>query len=95
VGTPNDVGQCNNEAIPFSLSLSLFFFFQDRVSPYSPGCSGTHFVDQAGLELRNLPASASRVLGLKGCPTTPGSPFSLYPMARPGAGLLACDSFLP
>jgi hypothetical protein len=28
------------------------------------GCPGTHFVDQAGLELRNLPASASRVLGL-------------------------------
>jgi hypothetical protein len=37
----------------------------DRVSLYSPGCSGSHFVDQAGLELRNLPASASQVLGLK------------------------------
>jgi hypothetical protein len=34
------------------------------------GCPGTHFVDQAGLELRNLPASASRVLGLKACTTT-------------------------
>jgi hypothetical protein len=33
----------------------------------SPGCPGTHFVDQAGLELRNLPASASQVLGLKAC----------------------------
>jgi hypothetical protein len=33
--------------------------FQDRVSPYSSGCPGTHFVDQAGLELRNPPASAS------------------------------------
>ena len=32
---------------------------------FSPGCPGTHFVDQAGLELRNLPASASQVLGLK------------------------------
>jgi hypothetical protein len=42
-------------------------FFQDRVSLYSPGCPGTHFVDQAGLELRNPPASASRVLGLKAC----------------------------
>jgi hypothetical protein len=41
--------------------------FQDRVSLYSPGCPGTHSVDQAGLELRNLPASASRVLGLKAC----------------------------
>jgi hypothetical protein len=46
--------------------------FWDRVSPCSPGCPGTHFVDQAGLELRNLPASASRVLGLKACATTPG-----------------------
>jgi hypothetical protein len=30
---------------------------------YSSGCPGTHSVDQAGLELRNLPASASQVLG--------------------------------
>jgi hypothetical protein len=36
-----------------------FFVFQDRVSLYSLGYPGTHFVDQAGLELRNLPASAS------------------------------------
>jgi hypothetical protein len=28
-------------------------------------CPGTHSVDQAGLELRNPPASASQVLGLK------------------------------
>jgi hypothetical protein len=46
--------------------------FQDRVSPCSPGGHGTHFVDQAGLELKNLPASASQVLGLKACTTTPG-----------------------
>jgi hypothetical protein len=39
----------------------FFFFlvFRDRVSLYSPGCPGTHFVDQAGLELRSPPASAS------------------------------------
>jgi hypothetical protein len=52
----------------------FFFFllsvFRDRVSLYSPGCPGTHFVDQAGLELRNPPASASRVLGLKVYATT-------------------------
>jgi hypothetical protein len=54
--------------------VCLFVFvFQDRVSLYSPGCPGTHFVVQAGLELRNLSASASRVLGLKACATTPGS----------------------
>jgi hypothetical protein len=57
----------------------LFFFlvFRDRVSLCSPGCPGTHFVDQAGLELRNPPASASRVLGLKACATTPGLNFLL------------------
>jgi hypothetical protein len=30
------------------------FIFRDRVSLYSSGCSGTHFIDQADLELRNL-----------------------------------------
>jgi hypothetical protein len=49
------------------------FVFQDRVSLYSPGCPEIHFIDQAGLELINPPASASRVLGLKACATTPGS----------------------
>jgi hypothetical protein len=52
----------------------LFCFglvFQDRVSLYSPGCPGTHSVDQAGLKLRNPPASASQMLGLKACTTTP------------------------
>jgi hypothetical protein len=44
------------------LFVCLFVFvfvFRDRVSLYSPGCPGTHFVEQAGLKLRNLPASAS------------------------------------
>jgi hypothetical protein len=50
-----------------------FFVFQGRVSLCSPGCPGTRSVDQAGLKLRNLPASASRVLGLKACATTPRS----------------------
>jgi hypothetical protein len=45
---------------------------------YSPGCPGTHFVDQAGLELRNLFTSVSRVLGLKSCATTPGHPGQSY-----------------
>jgi hypothetical protein len=50
----------------------LFFVFRDRVSLCRPGFPGTHFVDQAGLELRNSPASASQVLGLKACATRPG-----------------------
>jgi hypothetical protein len=55
------------------LFFVFFFFlvFRDRVSLCSPGCPGTHSVDQAGLELRNPPASASQVLGLKACVTTP------------------------
>jgi hypothetical protein len=51
---------------------------RDRVSLYSPSCPGTHFVDQAGHELRNPPAFASRVLGLKACATTPGRFLSFF-----------------
>jgi hypothetical protein len=57
-----------------SLGKQIFFFFLvfwDRVSLCCPGCPGTHSVEQAGLELRNLPASASWVLGLKACATMP------------------------
>jgi hypothetical protein len=49
--------------------LFLFLFFE-TVSLCSSGCPGTHFVDQASLELRNQPASASQVLGLKACATS-------------------------
>jgi hypothetical protein len=52
--------------------LFVCLFFRDRVSVCSPGCPRTHFVDQAVLELRDPLASASRVLGLKACATTPG-----------------------
>jgi hypothetical protein len=64
----------------FSRSSCFWFWFlvfRDRVSLYSPGCPGTHSVDQAGLELRNPPASVSWVLGLKECATTPGHPVFL------------------
>jgi hypothetical protein len=54
----------------FFFLFFLFFVFQDRVSLCSPGCPGTHSVDQADLELKNPPVSASQVLGLKVCATT-------------------------
>jgi hypothetical protein len=55
----------------FVFFFVFFWFSRDRVSLCSPGCPGTHSVDQAVLKLRNPPASASRVLGLKACATTP------------------------
>jgi hypothetical protein len=61
----------NEYDVPSKLPFFFLVCFQDRVSLYSPGCPGTHFVDQAGLQLRNPPASASQVLGLKACATTP------------------------
>jgi hypothetical protein len=48
------------------LFVCFLFVFRNGVSLCSLGCPGTHFVDQAGLELRNPPASVSQVLGLKG-----------------------------
>jgi hypothetical protein len=57
--------------------VEIYIYIRDRVSLYSPGCPGTHSVDQAGLELGNPPASASQVQGLKVCATTvrPGNIF--------------------
>jgi hypothetical protein len=43
---------------------TVFFFFL-----HSSGCPGIHSVDQGGLELRDLSASASQVLGSKACTT--------------------------
>jgi hypothetical protein len=87
---------------PIKRALDLFcvlFVFRDRVSLCSPGCSGTHFVDQAGLEpVRNLPAFASRVLGLKACATTAQQGLksfrdrvSLYSPGCPGPGTHSVD----
>jgi hypothetical protein len=77
-----DCGRCPSSLTVWNLSqrglglnlffffLFLFLFFWDRVSLYSSGCPGTHFVDQTGLELRNPPVFDSQVLGLKACATT-------------------------
>jgi hypothetical protein len=61
----------------------LFFFFLFFFFLFFFDFSETEFlcvalavlelsVEQAGLELKNLPASASQVLRLKACTTTPG-----------------------
>ena len=50
--------------------IDCLFVFRDRISLCSPGCPGTNSVDQAGLKLRNLPASVSQVVGLTACATT-------------------------
>jgi hypothetical protein len=61
----------------FCFVLFCFVFvFWHRGSLCSPDCPGTHSVDQAGLELRNPPASASQILGLKGVPPLPGVAFT-------------------
>jgi hypothetical protein len=62
--------QLNNLPSSENFLFVCLFVFRDRVSLCSPGCPATHSVDQVGLELRNPPASASRVLGLKVSATT-------------------------
>jgi hypothetical protein len=54
----------------FCLLFCVLFCFGDRVPLCSLGSPGAHSVDHAGLELREAPASASRVLGLKACTIT-------------------------
>ncbi|GAB1302732.1 Lysosome-associated membrane glycoprotein 2 [Apodemus speciosus] len=47
------------------VNVNMYLANGSVVSLCNHGCPGTHSVDQAGLELRNPPASASQVLGLK------------------------------
>lgn len=59
-------------ALPSSFHLSALFMvplfvLRDRVSLSSPGCPGSHSVDEAGFQLTRLPAW---VLGLKAYATT-------------------------
>jgi hypothetical protein len=77
-------------------SLFPFIYFQDRVSLCIPGCPGTYSVDQAGLELRDPPASASQVLGSKVCATTPSKILVLrYDLLRTDLELLIFLPILP
>jgi hypothetical protein len=72
----------------FCLFVFCFCFYETGfLCIDSPGCPGIHFVDQAGLELKNLPASASRVLGLKACATNLAQANSYEGNYLAGAGL--------
>ena len=48
----------------------VFCFFETGFLCIALAVLELNFVDQAGLQLRNPPAFASRVLGLKACTTT-------------------------
>lgn len=49
----------------FKIGVFCLFVFLRQASLCIPGCPGTLFVKQVGLELRDLTACASQVLGLK------------------------------
>jgi hypothetical protein len=66
---PKTVEGCkqNLEGHPcFNVFFFFFLVFQDRVSLYSPGCPGAHFVDQAGPDLRNPACLCLLSAGIKG-----------------------------
>jgi hypothetical protein len=54
------------------VQLFLFLFFETGFLCVALAVLELNSVDQADLELRNLPASAFQVLGLKVCATMPG-----------------------
>ena len=53
------------------MCVSPSCFIGGRISLCSPGCPDPHSVDEAGLKLRDPPASASLLLGLKVWATIP------------------------
>jgi hypothetical protein len=59
--------QVNRALSCTSALVGFVMVYQERISLCSPGCPRTHLVDQAGLTLRDLPASASlQSDGIKG-----------------------------
>jgi hypothetical protein len=56
-------------SVYFSLFVFGFWLSETGFSLCSPGCPGTHSVDQAGLELRNPPAFCLYTYGLDTLPT--------------------------
>ena len=68
------------QSICLSVCLSLVSF--ETMFLCSPCSPGVHSVDHAGLELKDPPASASRVLGLKVCTTAWLIYFNCTPVAQ-------------
>jgi hypothetical protein len=68
-----------------SFHFISFWFFETGFLCVALAVLETHCVDQTGLGLRNPPASASQVLGLKACTTTARQSGSL--MKELGGGL--------
>ena len=68
-------------SLSLSLSLSLSFFLQDRICLFSPGCPGTHSVDQAGLKFKRSACLCLSSAGIKGvcCHHQSRLPTSLCP----------------
>jgi hypothetical protein len=65
-------------SLSLSLSLSSILFFTKTGFLCSPGSPETHSIERPGpLTQRDLPASASQVLGLKECATIPNNRLSL------------------
>ena len=70
-------------SLSLSLSLFLFFwFFETGFLCIALAVLELTFVDQAGLELRNPPASASQVLGLKVCAINARRSFAFLTLLR-------------
>jgi hypothetical protein len=56
-----EIAGCPAQRVSYRFNVNPSFLFS---LCNSPDCPGTHFVDQAGLEFRDQPASASGVLRL-------------------------------
>jgi hypothetical protein len=58
----NALNPCANSPAP-RYTHAIWFFVTEFLCGLS--CTGTWFVDQAGMEFRDCPASTSRVVGLR------------------------------
>lgn len=50
------------ESMKWKAFMLFIFYFLGRVYYYGPSCPETYYIEQAGIQFRNHPASASQVL---------------------------------